>query len=166
MSNKRYEPKDPWLLEAHCDDRFIGDQRPSRDDLEKLISLTRADDVADRDWAVFYLSMVNVDSLNIRAALLEATDDDNTDVVHEAILGLARRSKELALPILKRELKDDWLSLGLTEAAEYIGDPSLAPLLRALIIEGPEAEYLDEWAERAAKMCEEGRAEPSDIDPA
>ena len=71
-----------------------------------LLTLTRDDDSEVRDWAVFGLGVQgDVDSSEIREALLERLTDTDEDVREEAIVGLGKRRDLRMLPVL-RDLLD------------------------------------------------------------
>ena len=96
-----------------------------------LIRLSRdpASDV--RDWATFGLgTMVDeVDTPELRQALVDRLEDEDVPTRTEAIIGLARHQDPRVLPILQRVLVSDSVCCGDVEAAGLLGDPSLLPLL-------------------------------------
>jgi hypothetical protein len=101
--------------------------------LEALAELTRDPEVQVRDWATFALgTQVEVDTPELRQALVErlADEDDNTRA--EAVVGLARRGDRRMLPALREELASDSVGSLAVEAAALIGEPQLHPLLVAL----------------------------------
>ena len=101
-----------------------------------LVELTR-DRCADvRDWATFGFRLQaeerTVDSPEIREALVERVGDQEAEVRGEALLALASLADPRALPLLRAELANPLENSLVIEAAEIIGDPSLAePLHRA-----------------------------------
>ncbi len=84
----------------------------------RLLTLTRDDDSDVRDWAVFGLGVQgNVDSLEIREALLERVADSDEDVREEATVGLGKRRDTRLLPVLRSLLDAPILKLRVAEAA-------------------------------------------------
>ncbi len=83
-----------------------------------LLTLTRDDDSGVRDWAVFGLGVQgDVDSAEIREALLERLTDTNEDVREEATVGLGKRRDIRLLPVLRSLLDAPELKLRVAEAA-------------------------------------------------
>jgi HEAT repeat protein len=83
-----------------------------------LLKLTRDDDSDVRDWAVFGLGVQgNVDSPEIREALLERVTDSDEDVREEAVVGLGKRRDSRLLPVLRSLLDAPELKLRVAEAA-------------------------------------------------
>ncbi|WP_143738315.1 lyase [Erythrobacter colymbi] len=95
-----------------------------------LISLTRDNDVSNRDWATMLLAMQEIDTPAVRSALLFAAEDTDSSVRAEALEGLAMRDKNLVLPLIERELSGEECALGTFEAARLAAHPSLLPRLR------------------------------------
>jgi HEAT repeats len=58
-------------------------------------------DRSNRDWACLLLSQQDVDTDEVRNALMAAASDGDQYVRAEAILGLAQRSTELATPFVQ-----------------------------------------------------------------
>ena len=59
-----------------------------------------------RDWATFGLGTLGtVDTPEIRDAFAKRLDDDSSDVVDEALAGLAQRRDKRALPFLLERLR-------------------------------------------------------------
>ncbi len=88
--------------------------------LRLLIGLTRDPEVANRDRATMLLSQQEVDTPEVRQALLLAAEDTDCDVRAEALEGLAERDKELARPLVERELAADACGYGAFQAALII----------------------------------------------
>ena len=84
---------------------------------------------------------------------LGAAEDKHEYVRAEAILGLARRDKALALPLLQRELRGEQVAMPLFEAAALVADPSLADDLRQFASPSGDS-FLDELATKALAACE------------
>lgn len=107
-------------LMGHKEDRAI----------DTLIELTRDPEARVRDWATFALgTLVDVDTPELRQALVERLTDDDFDSRGEAFVGLASRQDRRVLPALQAELASDCVGRLSVEAASLIGDPCLYPLL-------------------------------------
>jgi len=70
--------------------------------LQLLIAMTSDADTSNRDWATMLLSQEDIDTPDVRAALMNAAEDKETIVRSEAILGIAQRDTRLALPLVLR----------------------------------------------------------------
>ena len=121
---------------------------------QRLIAMTQDPHPANRDWATMLLAQQEMDTTQIRHALLGACDDENDYVRGEAILGLAQRDEALALPLLQRELAKDFVTLQLFEAASIVAHPSLVPYLQAYA-EPSGDDFLDKLALEALAACEQ-----------
>jgi HEAT repeat protein len=99
-----------------------------------LIELTSDSVAYVRDWATFALGsqIEQVDTTEIREALVERLADPDDDTRAEAIIGLARRGDRRMLPALRDELASGSVGRLAIEAAALVGDPQLYPLLAAL----------------------------------
>lgn len=98
-----------------------------------LIELTRDSEAHVRDWATFALgSQVDLNTPELREALVERLSDEDDDTRAEAIVGLAQRGDRRVLPVLLKELASDSVGKLTVEAAAMMGDPSLYTLLVAL----------------------------------
>ena len=149
---ERYEPPSDFLKALIDDAPLIGGEHAEAN-LRHLIELTRDEHPANRDWATLLLAQQDLDTPDVREALLGAAEDANEYVRAEAILGLAQRDKALALPILQRELSGEFVPLPLFEAASIVAHPSLAPDLRAFA-EPSGDDFLDGLAIEALRACE------------
>lgn len=98
--------------------------------LRLLMEFTRDADISNRDWATMLLSQQEIDTPEVRQVLLRAAEDSDCDVRAEALEGLAERDKELARPLVERELRGDDCGYGTFAAARLIADRSLLPALR------------------------------------
>jgi HEAT repeat protein len=98
-----------------------------------LIELTRDPEAHVRDWAAFALgSQVDVNTSELREALVERLSDEDDDTRGEALIGLARRGDRRVLPALREELASDSVGMLTVEAAALMSEPSLHTLLVAL----------------------------------
>lgn len=91
---------------------------------QTLMALMRDADEDVRDWATFGLGVLgDVDSTEIREALLDRLTDSNRDVREEALAGLANRNELRAIPALIAELEQPDISDRLRDAAElFLGE--------------------------------------------
>ena len=86
-----------------------------------LITLSRDVDADVRDWATFGLgNLSDVDSPEIRQALVDRLDDDDTDTRAEAMVGLARRGDPRADAAVAAALVDPAAGSLVQEAADII----------------------------------------------
>jgi len=106
------------------------------DDAKAVAVLVRlADDVDDdvRDWALFDLGTVlDVDTEEVRALLAGHLDDPSEEARTEALLGLARRGDERAVPVVLDGLAAIEVERAMVEAAAHLGDDRFARPLRRL----------------------------------
>ena len=101
--------------------------------IEALIELTRDPEAHVREWATFALgTQVEVDTPDLRDALMERVADNDDDTRCEALVGLARRGDRRVLPALQSSLSSDSVCSMEVEAAALIGDPLLLKELVAL----------------------------------
>ena len=101
--------------------------------IEALIEFTRDPETHVRDWATFALgTQVEVDTPDLRDALMERLADDDDGTRCEALVGLARRGDRRVLTVLQRALSSESVCRGEVEAAALIGDPLLLKELVAL----------------------------------
>jgi hypothetical protein len=150
----RYEPPNAFLKMLIDDDApLTGEEAESN--RHRLMMLMRDEDAANRDWATLLLAQQDLDTDEVRQALLAAADDENEYVRAEAILGLAQRDKALALPLIQRELRHERVAVPLFEAATLVADSSLVDDLRDFT-EPSDDTLLDELAANALSACEAG----------
>ncbi|WP_310534449.1 HEAT repeat domain-containing protein [Novosphingobium sp.] len=153
--NERYEPKSDFLRAFIADEIPLTGSALAEANLRKLVSMTRDDDRSNRDWATMLLAQEAIDTSEVRTALLAAANDEDDVVRAEAMLGLAMRDKNLALPFVLRALLGDFACMAVFEAAELLADPALVEPLRSWT-EPSENNFLDRLARNALIACESG----------
>ncbi|MEO7563850.1 MAG: HEAT repeat domain-containing protein [Sphingomicrobium sp.] len=141
------------FLKALIDDDTPLTGPDAESNLRRLLALMRDELPANRDWATFLLAQQGLDSTDLRKALFAAAEDENDDVRAEAIVGLAKRDKAVALPLLRRELGREHVSVPLFEAAEIVADLSLVDDLRDFAMPSEDV-LLDELAAKALTAFE------------
>lgn len=153
--SERYEPPSDFLKAVAAEDVPLAGSALAEANLRRLIAMTRDPDPVNRDWATFLLAQEEVDTPEVREALLRAAEDEHVYVRGEAILGLATLDAALALPLLRRELGRESVSVMVLEAAALAAHPSLAEGLRAFA-EPSGDDRLDALALEALRACESG----------
>ena len=148
-----YKPKSDFLNAVISEEVPLSGSPMADENMQTLIAMTRDDDVSNRDWATLLLSQEEADTPEIRAALLNAINDTDPIVRSEALLGIAQRDTQLALPFALVALSGDQVSMAVLEAAEIIADPALVESLRPWT-EPSDNEWLDELAWKALRACE------------
>ena len=151
--SERYEPPSDFLKALIDDDAPLVGSEHGEANLQRLVEMTRDKHPVNRDWATLLLAQQDIDTLQVRDALLQAAEDENQYVRAEAILGLAQRDKALALPLVKRELSGKEVAVALFEAAAIIAHSSLVPDLRAFADPSGD-DFLDGLALQALRACE------------
>lgn len=111
--------------------------REDPESIRGLILLSRDQDRDVRNWATFGLGqLTDIDTPDLRAALLERIGDDDpelrAEIRGEALIGLARRGDRRVLEPLRHELAGEFHGAWCIEAAQALADPSLAPMLTDL----------------------------------
>ena len=149
---ERYEPKADFL-KAVLNESVVCVGAGAAGNLEQLISFTQDGDPVNRDWAALLLSQQEIDTPEVRSALLKvATEDGSLSARAEAIAGLAQRAPALALPLVQRALTSGKVTAPILEAAELLADRSLTEDLRAYATPSDNA-YLDSLAASALRAC-------------
>jgi HEAT repeat protein len=101
--------------------------------LAALIELSADSSEDVRNWATFELgSMTEVDTPELREALLRRLTDGNEEVRGEALVGLARRKDARVLEPLMTALRAPTVMVLVVEAAQALEDRRLYPLLLQL----------------------------------
>ena len=160
----RQVPSSDFLKAVVADDLPLSSDGEGAANLARLIALTRDSDHSNRDWATFLLTSEEVDSAAVRQALLDAAGDEDPTIRAEAIFGLTRRDRTLALPLVRKALDDNVVAFPIFEAAALLADPSLVDGLRGFT--GPSDEpYLDQCAAGALSACESGVPRTFGLEP-
>lgn len=152
-----YTPKSDFVaLAASGDLPLVGSDEADRN-LRLLIAFTSDSDVSNRDWATMTLAMQDIDTLEVRAALRAAAEDSDVDVRAEALEGLAQRDKDLALPLVHRELAREECGYGAFKAALSLAHPSLLEGLRGWAGKSG-TPWIDDEIKDAIAACEAAQA--------
>ncbi|WP_334182489.1 HEAT repeat domain-containing protein [Novosphingobium sp.] len=151
MSERYLPPSD--FLRAIIDDTVpFGEHDFGQTNLVRLMEMTRDLDPANRDWATMLLSQLELDRSDVRETLIGATSDKEPAVRAEALLGIAMLDRAAALPLVKRELTGDVVSMPLLEAAILVADPSLVDDLEAFSAPSDDL-MLDKLVNEAIEAC-------------
>ena len=151
--NEPYVPKSDFIWMVVNEDAPLTGSAAAEHNLRLLIALTRDADTSNRDWATMALAQQDLDTPDVRNALLAATNDSDACVRAEALQGLAERDKEVALPLVERELNQNECGYGTFQAARIIAHPSLLDGLRAWAGKGS-APWIDDEIKDAIAACE------------
>jgi hypothetical protein len=100
------------------------------------------------------------DTQEIREAWLSAVNDESDVVRAEALVGIARRDRELALPLVLKALSGQWAGMPLFEAAALVADPALVDVLKPWT-ERSDDEWLDQLACAPLAACEKSQPAPN-----
>lgn len=146
-----YVPPSAFLQSLIEDDAPLVGADPEA--VGRVMALMRDEHPANRDWATLLLAQQDLDTGEVREALLTAAEDENDYVRAEAILGLAQRDKALAVPLVRRELNLESVAVPLFEAAAIVADPSLVDNLRDFATPSDDP-LLDALASKALRACE------------
>jgi HEAT repeat protein len=149
----RYEPKSFFLRALIDCDVLLSGGEFAEANLRLLIEMTRDDDLSNRDWAVFLLAQADIDSPEVRHALIQAATDSEDMVRAEAAWGLAQRDPLIALPFVQVALRASSVCYPALEAAELCAHPSLIEDLRVWA-QPSDHKFADEQAADALAACE------------
>lgn len=157
------EPKDyrppSVFLQMLIDDEPALSGGPAEDARAvQLIAMTRDADPANRDWALLLLAQSELETDEALAALVAGMDDPEHEAALEALIGVAMRAPERALPRVRELLAGDAIDSMTLEAAAYVADPSLLPALQAIgtAVEGDDDVFTTILAE-AIESCSHGQ---------
>ena len=150
-----YEPASPFLKAIITEELPLVGSTFADENMQRLIAMMRDQDVSNRDWATLLVALQDADTPEIREALLSAARDENDVVRAEALVGLANRDRELALPLVQSALAGDSVPMPVFEAATLIADPRLIDYLKPWT-EPSGDDWLDGLARDALAACEKG----------
>lgn len=151
----RYEPTSNFLKAVIAEEVPLSGTAFADANMRQLVAMTQDGDLSNRDWATMLLASEEADTPEIREALLSAANDENDVVRAEALLGLAKRDRTLALPFVLKALSGEQASVPVFEAAELIADPVLVEVLRPWT-ESSDDVWLDQLILNALVACEKG----------
>jgi len=98
-----------------------------------LIELSKDVESDVRSWAAFGLgTLIDVDSPELKDALVCLLDDEDAEIRGEALIGLARHKDPRVIEPLKQELAGPFYGNWCLDAAELLGESSMLPLLSDL----------------------------------
>jgi hypothetical protein len=150
-----YEPTSNFLIWVLNGETPLTGSEQAANNLTRVITLTKDDDAANRDWATFILGNHDIDSPAVRAALVARADDPDERVRAEAIRGLAREDRLLALPFIQRALEARSALVDVFEAAAIVADASLVGTLRQFAKKA-KADWTGDIVRAALHACETG----------
>jgi len=150
-----YLPASNFLRAFFDNDVPLSGGEWAEENLSRLVQMTRDEDHSNRDWATFFLAQSDVDTAPVRDALANATQDEDEFVRAEAIWGLARRDRHLALPLVREALVGDSVPQHIFEAAALCAHASLIESLRDWAEPSKSAD-LDALVSDALLACERG----------
>ncbi|MDP3499203.1 MAG: HEAT repeat domain-containing protein [Myxococcales bacterium] len=124
--------------------------------VDTLIQLSGDPDENVRNWATFALGsqLEQVDRPSLRDALVARLEETDRELRGEALLGLALRKDPRVIEPLRRELASGVITVLAIEAAQRLGDPQFAPLLRAELDAAP-ATAPQHWRDALAQAVTE-----------
>ncbi|KPH82846.1 hypothetical protein [Bosea vaviloviae] len=125
-----YEPSSEFLCKVVRGEIPLSGSEFAQQNLQLLIAHMSDSDTSNRDWATLLLAGQDIDTAEVREALLAATRDEDACVRAEALLGLAERDPILALPLVESELERHEVGYGTFQAAHAIASPTLLNGLR------------------------------------
>jgi len=152
--NDGYEPANflVWVLDQEAP--LTGNEQAEAN-LDRVIALTADADTSNRDWATFILGSHDIDTPAIRAALVARAHDPIERVRAEAIRGLARKDRLLALPYVQRALEANSATVNILEAAAIVAHPSLVERL-SHFAKPTDDESMDQLVRDALLACQRG----------
>ncbi|WP_082462618.1 HEAT repeat domain-containing protein [Sphingobium sp. Leaf26] len=126
-----YQPSSAFLIQVLNEEVPLSGSEYATANLNKVIGFVTDQDATNRDWAAFILSNFDLDTPELRSALVAFADDPNDRVRAEAIRGLAQRDRALALPYIQSALSNPPVMVNIFEAAAIVADPALLAPLKA-----------------------------------
>jgi hypothetical protein len=155
--DENYLPVSDFLRAVISDEVPLSGGDYGADNIRRLIEMMRDDDRTNRDWATLLLSQQDIDTVEVRAALIAAASDDDRAVRAEAILGITQRDRAVALPFIQAALAEHIVLPPIFEAALLTADPSLIADLQCFT-EDSENSHADQLARDALAACEKSQA--------
>jgi hypothetical protein len=153
--NDGYEPTSSFLTWVLSEEAPLTGSEQAEANLRRVITLTTDDDVSNRDWATFILGNHDLDTPAIREALVARADDPDELVRAEAIRGLARKDRLLALPFIQRALGAASAMVDVFEAAAIVADASLVEPVRQFA-RNTNTDWTGDVVREALQACETG----------
>ena len=98
----------------------------------QLLRLMQHRSPANRDWATFFIALSGHSGPEVDDAMLRAAHDPDADVRAEAILGLARRQRGSAFPLVRKNLAERPVMELSVKAAGYLAKRQLLPQLKRI----------------------------------
>jgi hypothetical protein len=127
--------------------------------IRAMVELSSDPDRDVRNWATFGLGQTDSDTPDLREALIHRLSEEDEEIRHEAIVGLARRSDVRVLPALKMDL-DAGIGMPMDAVENIIRSANSTPdsvwlpvLLRLKPTDVVEADML----ERSIYRCRQGK---------
>jgi hypothetical protein len=149
----RYEPASDFLKAVAADEIPLFGSALANRNFRRLLAMMRESDRSNRDWATLLVAQQEIDTIEVRDALLDAAHDEDEAVRAEAILGIAQRDPVIALPLIKNALAAQSVMPPIFNAAALAADRSLVSDLREFI-EPSFNVYADKAALEALAACE------------
>ena len=129
---EEYRPSSPLLQRLIDEEPELSGSAEADGLAAELIALTKDGDSSNRDWALMILAQSELETPEALAALVAGLDDEEHEAALEALIGVAIRAPEIALPRVKALLDEDSIDSMTLEAAAYVADPSLLPALEVI----------------------------------
>lgn len=150
---RHYLPPSGFLKAIIAGNGLLSGSESADENLTQLIEMMADADLTNRDWATFLLAQEDMDTPVIREALLRSANDEDIAVRAEAIFGLAKRDRLLALPFVQLALRGETIVVPILEAAALCAHPSLIADLRVWVEPSTEP-FIDRLAAEALNACE------------
>ena len=155
MDEEDYGPSSAFLTWVINEDAPLTGSVYARANLRKVIELLADKDTSNRDWAAFVIANLKLDTPDIRDALTICANDPDENVRAEAIRGLARIDRAVALPYIQRALAAPSVSMDIFEAAAIAADASLVEQLSKFASKSDDKIIAD-----ALEACRTGQPHP------
>ena len=153
--SESYQPPSDFLRAVASDEVPLFGSAFAEENFQRLLAMMTDQDRANRDWATLLVAQQELDTDEVRNALICAAQDQDEAVRAEAILGLAQRDPGVALPFLRSALRGQTVMPPVLEAAVLVADRSLVDDLRQFSEPSDDA-FADQLALEALAACEQG----------